>query len=395
MKKKIVDIVNFNADASCLSSADWLKYLSGGKNSIFFQWLSLYVHYKKKLVLGFPGATIADIKTFNPEAIELINQNTDIFEIIPRPFAHDIGLLRSSEAFIWNVKAGIKSCSSAFKNITNYYLPPEFMCNSRHISDLQKLKFDKVFINPERFDEEIEKRIPNYPYRVKGLFDDSLVCIPFSKALTDGYLKGIHMYSATLWNEKVLKSLQDTVFSWRDGESVFLIPDSINRENAWLQKESIDIERIFLRSSDTSAQDHEDDNNTLQYYPIHSFSGWLKEMKTYWFIERVREVESQVFKTDDVIKKYLWLQLISSDFLSSLEKKSPVIQIKTQIGSELIKDHVVYRKEKGAEGEELLLIFDEYNSKKVNQYLEKSTMPHIKKFKARMGYLSMLKLDDE
>lgn len=106
MKKKIVDIVNFNADASCLSSADWLKYLSGGKNSIFFQWLSLYVHYKKKLVLGFPGATIADIKTFNPEAIELINQNTDIFEIIPRPFAHDIGLLRSSEAFIWNVKAG-------------------------------------------------------------------------------------------------------------------------------------------------------------------------------------------------------------------------------------------------------------------------------------------------
>jgi hypothetical protein len=42
-----------------------------------------------------------------------------------------------------------------------------------------------------------------------------------------------------------------------------------------------------------------------------------------------------------------------------------------------------------------LLIFDEYNSKKVNQYLEKSTMPHIKKFKARMGYLSMLKLDDE
>ena len=33
MTKKVVDIVNFNADASCMSSSIWMDALQGGTNS--------------------------------------------------------------------------------------------------------------------------------------------------------------------------------------------------------------------------------------------------------------------------------------------------------------------------------------------------------------------------
>ena len=81
MARYLVDVVNFNADASCLSSTEWLKILDGGSNSKLCRWLQLYVRHQKKVVLGFPGATIADIAQNNPEGIDLINQHENIFEI--------------------------------------------------------------------------------------------------------------------------------------------------------------------------------------------------------------------------------------------------------------------------------------------------------------------------
>ena len=51
MTKKVVDIVNFNADASCLSASIWMDALKGGTNSKICQWLSLFVRNKKKSLL--------------------------------------------------------------------------------------------------------------------------------------------------------------------------------------------------------------------------------------------------------------------------------------------------------------------------------------------------------
>ena len=72
MTKTVVDIVNFNADASCLSSSIWLDALQGGTNSKICQWLELFVRNNKKVSLGFTGSTLADIKKFNPDAINII-----------------------------------------------------------------------------------------------------------------------------------------------------------------------------------------------------------------------------------------------------------------------------------------------------------------------------------
>lgn len=62
---RLIDIVNFNADASCFDSQKWLSCLSGGVDSVFCNWLSLYIRHSKKIVLGLTGATISDLVTHN------------------------------------------------------------------------------------------------------------------------------------------------------------------------------------------------------------------------------------------------------------------------------------------------------------------------------------------
>src|SRR5262245_34947643 len=114
----LVDIVNFNADASCLASARWLQALEGKKESELCLWLSAYIQNNKKTSLGFTGATLADIIEFNPEALDLIRRHPELFEIILRPFAHDIGLLRSIEGFRLNFDLGAQICADTFRDVT-------------------------------------------------------------------------------------------------------------------------------------------------------------------------------------------------------------------------------------------------------------------------------------
>ena len=150
---QVVDVVNFNADASCLSHELWIEALEGGVDSDFHRWLSLYVDHNKKVVIGFPGATIADIATFNPACLDYINAHPDVFEIILRPFAHDISLLRSPAGFRLNLDLGIQTIRNEFTKVQSYYLPPEFMCNSSHISELVSRGVHGVFLYPARFDD--------------------------------------------------------------------------------------------------------------------------------------------------------------------------------------------------------------------------------------------------
>ena len=93
--KTLIDIVNVNGEASCLASSRWLDILKGKTSSEFFQWLNLYCKHKKKITLGLTGTTVVDAIKLNPEAINLINRHPQIFEVIIRPFSHDVALLRS------------------------------------------------------------------------------------------------------------------------------------------------------------------------------------------------------------------------------------------------------------------------------------------------------------
>lgn len=385
----LVDVVNLNADASCLSSKWWLKMLGGKSDSYFYKWLDGYVKSKKKVSLGLTGATVADISMHNPEAIQLINNHRDIFEIILRPFSHDIGLLRSTDGFRLNLETGIKTLKKEFGKYENYFLPPEFMITNEQILILKEHGVSGTFINASRFKKEINDRLPEKPYHVKGLMNVELKCIPFHGQLTSAYLQGIHFFNADEWN-KLLKKTSQVQFSWRDGESSFFVPHGNERELSWLRSEDKAIERLFLSESMKHVKFDNNTNlkeNHYHYYPVHSFTPWMKEFRMIGFIQKVMQAEQDILKHRKE-KKALWLQVINSDILSSIEKDSPVISIRFTKDAEEPVLHTIWRCERGLEGEEFLSMFKgDLKKTAVSKYLDESKSQHIVKLQARLKYL--------
>lgn len=384
----LVDIVNFNADASCLHSSVWLESISGGCHSNLYKWLDLYVRLNKKITLGLTGATISDMSVHNPETIELINKNPNIFEIILRPFSHDISLLRTREGFIKNFETGKKVIIKEFSNVTHFFLPPEFMLTNEQVQILYDLNIEGTFINSLRFKKEIKNRLPDFPYIVQGLYGTQLKSIPFIGELTEGYLNSLHTCDPAIWNKLIYSFEKSQLFSWRDGESCFLLPDGINREKIWLSGDVS--QRTFIK--DILNHIEFTPNIKLKdffyhYYPIHSFTSWIKEFRMLGFIKRIQNIEYNVnsLSKDQFI---IWLQVINSDILSSVEKDSPVIKLKNTTSEEHFQDYIIWRSERGVEGEEYLSLLEQlHNNSKINEYLLTGMRPHIKKLRGRINYL--------
>lgn len=389
--KQLIDIVNFNADASCLSSAEWLKILKGGSESKFYKWLNLFVKKRKMVVLGFPGATIADLATFNPEAIGLINANPDIFEMILRPFAHDVGLLRQDPGFEMNFSYGKKIICREFINIANYFLPPEFMATNDQVYKMKKMGVKGIFSNPSRFSNEIKDRLPKTPFQLKGFDGIKMECIPFEEGLTKKYLWAIQQFDCFPWNLHIAESSREFIFSWRDGESLFFLPEGVEREEYWLTHEADSIQRSHLQSIPSKILNNE---NLIEYqfhaYPIHSCLSWMKEFRLLGFINRIMKIENKLDAlTEEEI--HIWLLAINSDIMSSIEKASPVVNLKLSSKSSNFINHKIYRSERWFEGEEYLMRLENFDfPRDVLENNGENLQPHMVKMGARLAYLSAL-----
>lgn len=385
----LVDIVNVNGEASCLSSLRWLDILKGDENSEFYQWLHLYVKYKKKVTLGLTGTTIVDILKHNPRSIELINNNPAVFEMVFRPFSHDISLLRSTEGFEKNITFGMNIIKKEFKNVSPFFLPPEFMLTNEQLANLSLKKIKSVFINSTRFPEEIENRIPKVPYEVLGVNGVKLGCITIDGKLTYDYLRALHYYSSDVWNKNINANKNKYVFSWRDGESPFLIPDGINREKFWLKDESAKIQRKHLKDAELQYLPNDKlDKENFKSYPIHSFSVWMEGLRMLGFLHRIQRIEERIhFLSKEQI--ILWLHVIGSDILSAVEKRSPIIKIKTHPNQRKIKEHVIQRSERGFEGEEYLYLLEQsIKNSKLSDYVFSSQEAHLIKLRNKIDYLN-------
>lgn len=382
--KRLIDVVNFNADASCLSSTHWLKCLRGGDKSVFCQWLNLYVRYQKPVVLGLCGATISDLASMNPEAIDFINNHRDIFEIILRPYAHDITFLRSNNAFTINLEVGRKIIEREFGYFTNYFLPPEFMITNFQVAMLAKSNTDGTFINAARFTDEIMACIPDRPYYISGLFDTKLKCLPVDNVLTLAYQSAIQLCDNTGWNNRIAAARSDLILSWRDGESSFLLPNGLSREEYWLNHELADCKRVHIgRTLIDCVSFKMELDERVATYPVHSFAAWMKELRMLWFIKRVQNVEMELMQLNSQ-QLTIWLQVINSDIISAVEKKSPVIKIND--GNKKT-DYTILRSNRGFEGEEYIQLLEHYEEPAAQNYLYESKTPHIVKLKSRIAYL--------
>jgi hypothetical protein len=386
----IVDLVNFNADASCLGASAWLQALEGGERSALCNWLRIYVELRKKVVLGFTGATVADMRAFNPEAIDLVNAHPDIFESIARPFTHDISLLRSRDGFLLNLDLGWRYLQREFRRVYPLYLPPEFMLTNEQVALLADRGLTTVAVNAARFSAELQQRIPREPYVLKGIAGARLRCLPVRGALTQAYLDSLHEHDAAPWTAVLRDNGVPLLGSWRDGESPLLIPDGIERERAWLATEPA-LERAHL--SDLSVEYRAAEQlpaEAYHSYPVHSFTAWMKEFRMLGYVSRLQQLEQHVGSLD-ATELALWLCAINSDVLSAVEKTSPTVTLKRARGETSTYPFVIYRTERGFEGEEYLVLLEGLRRDRsardhVDRFLA-SGQPHAKKLAARIAAL--------
>ncbi len=388
----LVDIVNFNSDASCLPAKTWLQSLDGGERSPLYRWLLLYVTYQKKIVLGLMGATTADMAAWNPETFDLINSHPQVFQVILRPFIHDIGLLRSRKGFELNFQLGQKAIERELRRVCPFFLPPEFMLTSEQIYLLSQLGVKGTFINASRFAEDIQKRIPNEPYLVKGVLGSELFCVPCEGSLTAAYLDSLYAFDGARWNETVLSFTSFPLFSWRDGESAFLIPEGLEREENWLKSESPSVQRQFLQdlaAINLPFSGKQDQDRFYTSYPVHSFTRWMKEFRMLGFVQRIQSIERKLERFS-IFELGMWLQTINSDILSAVEKPSPTVRLGSRNSRGLVEDHVIRRSERGFEGEDYLALLERSLSGSRCEHLYTSTAPHIEKLRSRIRYLGRL-----
>jgi hypothetical protein len=389
--KTLIDIVNFNADASCLPADTWLEALKGGELSLFRRWLSLYIERGKRLVLGLTGATIADLACFNPESLALIRANRDIFQIIARPFAHDVALLRTPRGFARNIEFGIRTLEKEFGGFESFFLPPEFMLTTEQIGLLWEQRLLGTFINAERYSEPQRDRIPASPYRLSGPFGIELACVPVAGRLTRGYLSAHDHLDADAWNRGIIADPETEVRVWRDGESWLLIPQGLEREAIWLDHEDPAIRRAFLHVPPTAALPAPEHFGRVTYrsYPLHSLEAWLKELKMLRYVRRIEEIEMHVDSLD-ADATALWLLSINSDILSSVEKR-PITKRMKAIGTDnLFFETILHRCERGFEGAEYLALLERQIAGGDIGWLHTSPAAHMAKARARWAYCRRL-----
>jgi hypothetical protein len=386
---RLVDVVNFNADASCLAAADWFPILEGGEGSPLCRWLSLFVELERKAVLGFVGGTIADMATFNPESIALINAHPRIFEIVLRPFSHDVGLLRTTHGFVLNASLGRAVSHREFRNVIEFFLPPEFMLSNAQVKLLADSGVAGVFLNPARFKDEVQSRIPALPYLLEGVLGSKLACVPFRGALTERYLDSLHAFEGDAWNRAVMEAGEARVFAWRDGESSFLLPDGLERERAWLAAESGEIRRESLGAALADLRfvpGEELPARCYRTYPVHSFSAWFKEFRMLGFLGRLDRIEARLDSLPADLR-VIWLQAINSDVLSAVEKESPVVMLRSRPGGPQTR-YTLERSERGFEGEDYMAILESLlQTPGGKEHLTTSDKPHLRKLRARIDYV--------
>jgi hypothetical protein len=402
----LLDVVNLNGDASCLSAAKWLRCLEGGSGSPLMRVLAAYVRAGRKVNLGPVGATAMDLVRFNPEAIDYINRHPQVFEIVLRPFAHDNALLRLPEGFRFNAETGVGLLRRLFFNVSRYYLAPEIMVTGEQIRILAGLGVEAVFVHKGRYDVGVARHIPDHPFAIRGVFGTPMLCIPFaSREVETTYLQALHgTVTPAHWAESAARASagRDTVI-WRDGESCLLHPLAPDFEAQMLEAEAAaGVERRFL-SELPATPEREPLSGQLRYFPLHSMKPWMEAMKLYWFIDRTRRIEESLSSISDAARR-LWLLTINSDILSAAEKGPPVITVSKAVLAAPQSDplwegvvalpesqHVVLtRSERAGEGEDYLayaesLLSGALSFEAICEKWRTSEEPHLRKAWARVA----------
>ena len=378
-KKLLVDIVNLNAEASCLSTKRWLRALEGGTNSEIYRILNLYVEEDLKICVGIVGSTLAEIEELNPECIDLINNHPQNFEILIRPFIHSLSILWSDETFTYNYKLGKKYIESVFSNCINWYLPPEFALRNSHIYQLENNNCEGTFIHPKRVKKDTKSALPIGLFTLSSIQNINISCINFTENYDSYYLDQMQIFHSKIRFE------EDLIYGWRDGESPFFLPESVEREEIFVQNSMNDFERIFL--SESLKANQVQDKPIVHSYPQNSLLPWLGNFRLYWFITEIKRLENN-FASLSEVKKKLFLNLLNSDILSSIEKSNVNIKLKgIKSNNDATISYLIKRKERNLDAEELLYLILRSNDSQINTFLRSTDSAFSLRINSRLKAL--------
>jgi hypothetical protein len=259
------------------------------------------------------------------------------------------------------------------------------MLTGEQIVTLAGMGVAAVLINAARFASDNQRRIPTYPYLIRGVLGTRLGCFPIDGALTLKYLHAMQSYDPALWRSAVLGSGGDgAALLWRDGESSFLLADGLEREEHWLANESADIERCTLEDLPTQfALPSAEDEEVVEHFPVHSFAAWMKEFRMLGFLARLAEYEN--LHVDGSVREIaLWLGLINSDVLSAVEKRPVKVSLRTSPTSDRSEECVLHRSRRDFEAEEYLALLTRLRSgADAWSHVVQSQEAHMKKLHAR------------
>lgn len=303
---KILDCVNFNPDASCLSSSIWMETLTDKQNG-FLQWVTSIADNGNSVVFGMCGSVLADISKYCPTAIKVFCDCPEVFSFACRPFSHDLSYMRTAEGAYANLELGVKALKYFDLNLIDLYMPPEFMVTTRDLLNLKKLGISTVLLNPKRFPDINLSRSTRLRINSPNIQMTALSC---NEGLTESYLKILHGFD---YVEKVAASPSVQVI-WRDGESWLFAPGGLKNEITWEN-----FKKEHFVSCNYSEIISELPICEIEMYPRHNLEAWSGQFKLVDYVRTVQNIEENMdyLKLDDL---NAWLYLINSDILSSVEK---------------------------------------------------------------------------
>lgn len=367
-KLKLVDIINLNSKASCLSTSRWQKALQGGQNSELFKILKTYVELNSKVTLGIIGSTLADIAAFNPKVIQLIAEHPQNFELIYRPYVHSLSIFWSDKVFKKNVEFGKLIIDKYFNNVYPAYLPPEFVLRNSQLVRLKKSGIKTTFIHPNRVKSDFKEKLPRSSFTIRTIQEQDINCIPFNDKYDKYYLDTIQM----MQHAEPFRPEGDTIIGWRDGESPFFLPDSVEREQHFIKESNKQFQRVFLSEIKEPL-----DKETIKSYPQNSLLPWFSNFRLLWYINELKMLESSHQNMSEV-KHALFYLLLNSDVLSSTEKNNIKVRLNSLRDSGNIKRFTIRRQSRNLEAEEILYLIENCDDHEILEYLNQGKSGFLK-----------------
>lgn len=341
---RILDVVNLNADASCLDSKAWIDCLKSPDKPML-RWLESFVKSKSAVLFGVCGSTLADIKHFLPSAIDLVRNHPEIFRFTVRPFSHAASYFLTPHIRELNLELGIATHKLLGLTLEPVYLPPEFMVTHHDIILMEKNNVDYIFINPNRFERRFNENALTVKFSQQS---NQLMGLLTDPNETKSYLSNIQTGDSPIRNQNVPR----TKICWRDGESWLLIPDGLQRECFFIESRSK--KEHVINWSDFTNEINSSKNQDIKFYPRHPLTKWTGSDK---LIDLHRDISS-LSNSDELANDYealnKFLYVISSDVFSSVEKADVEIQLRC-LKSRKHFAHLIERKARHLEAEQILL----------------------------------------